>query len=434
MAFSNGTGPGTVAVVLPGGGARGAYEIGALSVLLPELEARGERVSLICGTSVGAINAALMASLAHLPPSEQVALALERWRTLRRSDVLSSFVSPRLPLNVARLIGDALSIPKINRGSLLDPGPLRRYLERNLDWDALHRNVEDGVVEAVCVVATQLATGRPLAFVEASGDPPGEGGLDYVPVRLTGEHVRASAAIPLVFPAVEVSEPAAAAGYYTDGATRLNSPIRPAVELGASRVIVIGFTPLGGASPKPRTVPPHLVDVAANVLDRLLVDQVAHDMHRLVAINSFFVEDHTAGTMPAARAYRAARGRRPYRRISYALITPRRRTELGQLAERVFERRYGGLSGLLHPDQLLLGRLLRGRTDAGGDLLSVLLFEREYIDALIDAGRRDAKRWLRRHPGLWCSNGAHDFNIDPARAAGEHEAASLEEWRRLRRG
>lgn len=424
-----------VALVLPGGGARGAYEVGALSILLPELERRGEQVTLLCGTSVGAINAALLGSLAHLPVAAQVELAIERWRGLERSDVIAPLLSPRLPLNLGRLVGDALSLPGIRRGSLLDPRPLRRYLDRHMDWEALHRNVDAGVLDAVCVVATQLATGRPVGFVEASTPRrlPVSEELPFMPVRLADEHVRASAAIPLVFPAVEITSPEPAKGYYTDGATRLNSPIKPAVELGADHVIVIGFEPLAAPPVAPVEPPPHLVDVLANMLDGLLVDQVADDMQRLVAINSFFVEDHRVGTIPSARAYREARGRRPYRKIAYAMVTPRRRRELGQLAMTVFEQRYGGLKAIRHPDLLMLGRLLRGRTDAGGDLLSFLFFDRAYVDALIAAGRRDARRWLRRHPAFWCADGAHDFDLAPVDVARERDATSLDEYRALRR-
>ena len=154
---------------------------------------------------------------------------------------------------------------------------------------------------------------------------------------------------------------------------------------------------------------------------------------RRTGLATLFVESHAVGTRPSARAYRAARGRRPYRRISYALVTPKRRRELGQLAMRTFERRYGGLGVLRHPDLLLLGRLLRGRTDAGGDLLSFLFFDREYVDALIAAGRRDARRWLKRHPGVWCADGAHDFDLAPVDAVREQDAASLDEYRSLRR-
>jgi NTE family protein len=430
--------PGRVALVLPGGGARGAYEVGALSVLLPALEARGEAVTLLCGTSVGAINAALLASLAHLPAATQVELALERWRALARSDVVAPLLVPGLPFKLARLAGDALRLPGVRRGSLLDPRPLRRYLDRRLDWDALHRNVDEGLLDAVCVIATQLASGSPIGFIEtARGEQaPDDGDFPYMSVRLASEHVRASAAIPLVFPAVDVRTPEAAQGFYTDGMTRLNSPIKPAVELGADRVIVIGFEPLRPPAAAPANPPPHLVDVLANMLDGLLVDQVADDMHRLVAINSFFVEGLSSGTVPAARAYRAARGRRPYRRIAYALVTPERRRALGQLALATYARRYGGMRALRDPDLMLLGRLLRGRSDAGGDLLSFLFFDPAYVEALIRAGQRDAHRWLRRHPAFWCSDGAHDFDfeLDPAHGAREQEAASLDEWRSLRRG
>ena len=433
---------GRVAIVLPGGGARGAYEVGALSVLMPALEARGERVSLLCGTSVGAINAALLGSLAHLPAQAQAELALERWRCLRRGDVVAPLVGGALPLQLARLAGDALRLPGIRRGSLLDPRPLRRFLQRRLDWEGLHRNVGDGFVDAVCVMATQLASGSPVAFVEASGPtrlPDAGADFPYVRVRLGDEHVRASAAMPLVFPAVEVTAPEEARGFYTDGATRLNSPIKPAVELGADRVIVIGFEPLrrpqGAAGPLPAHVQPHLVDVLANMLDGLLVDQVADDVHRMVAINAFFAESIGVGTVPAARAYRAARGRRPYRRISYALVTPERPRELGRLALETFANRYGGVrAATAPPDLLLLGRLLRGRTDAGGDLLSFLFFDEAYVEALIEAGRRDADRWLRRHPAFWCSDGAHDFDVGPVLDPSAREAASLDEWRGLRRG
>ena len=91
---------------------------------------------------------------------------------------------------------------------------------------------------------------------------------------------------------------------------------------------------------------PVLADVAANVLDGLLVDQVAYDLRRMAAINSFFAEGASTGTSRAARAYRIARGHSPYRPISYALVAPRQRGAIGRLAERVFERRFGGMRGV----------------------------------------------------------------------------------------
>lgn len=427
-----------VAVVLPGGGARGAYEVGALSVLLPALEQRGERVSVICGTSVGAINAAFMAATAHQPAGERVERALARWKGIRKGDVIAPLLGLRTPLGALRLAGDLAGLPGVRYRSLMDPSPLRGNLDRWVDWDALHANVDGGAVEAACVVASSLDSGSPVGFVERHGggvpERPSED-VAYVATRLATEHVRASAAIPMLFPAVQVRAPEAARGFYVDGATRLNSPIKPAIDLGADRVIVIGFEPVAQPATRPAApVAPHLSDIAANMLDGLLFDQVADDMHRLAAVNSFFAEGLAQGPGSAsARAYRSSRGRHPYRRIAYALVTPARRRELGRAAEDVYAERYGGLRGLRDLDFALLGRLLASPTESRGELLSFLLFDEEYIDRLIAMGRRDARRWLRRHPGFWCADSAHDFDLDPARAAAETEASSLEEWRSLRR-
>src|ERR1700742_1976242 len=103
----------TVAAVLPGGGARGAYEVGALSVLLPALAARGERVTLWCGTSVGAINAALLASLAHRPVPEQVDRALTLWLEMRKQHVVARIVGLGGARVLVRLLGHALGVPGV---------------------------------------------------------------------------------------------------------------------------------------------------------------------------------------------------------------------------------------------------------------------------------------------------------------------------------
>jgi NTE family protein len=423
--------------VLPGGGARGAYEIGAMSELLPALEARGEQVSIFCGTSVGAINAALLASLADLSAAERAAAALSRWAELSKGDVIRPLVGLGLPVTLLRFLGETLEVPGVRLASLLDPSPLAKSLDRWVDWSALRRHVARRRVGAVCVVATSLSRGGPVAFVDTRGELPHAEDIDFMPVRLDGEHVRASAAIPLLFPPVEVTRPAAARDHYIDGGTRLNTPIKPALALGADRVIVVGFEPFGaaGAAPDaPRSDRPRLSDVAANVVDGLLVDQVADDLHRLVAINSFFAEHASGGPSPAARAYRRSRGRPPYKRISYALVSPEKRGEIGGIAEDVFRRRYGGLRGLAAPDYPLLSRLLGGRTRSRGELLSFLLFDRVFVAELAEAGRRDARRWLDRHPGFWCSDPAHDFDT----GRGGHvetlrDEEALDEWRALRR-
>jgi NTE family protein len=364
------------------------------------------------------------------------AAAAKLWHELRKQDVIAPIAGSGGARTLARLIGHSLGIPGIGLASLLDPSPLGASLDRWIDWTRLARNVERRVVEAVCVVATSLSTGDPVGFVASRNGAPRhvDDAIRYVSTRLRGEHVRASAAIPLLFPTVEITTPRSARGHYVDGGTRLNSPIKPALNLGAEKVIVIGlepFAPATGRSSSSRG--PGIADVAANVLDGLLVDQVAHDLRRLAAINSFFVEDASTGTLPSPRAYRIARGHAPYRPISYALVSPRRRGEIGRLAEAVFERRYGGLRALRDIDFVVMARALGGRAGSRGELLSFLLFDSTFIAELIGMGRRDAERWLRRHPRFWCRDAAHDLALGPVDHDGVQEQAALDEFRAQRR-
>ena len=423
----------SVAVVLPGGGARGAYEVGALSNLLPALQARGERVSIWCGTSVGAINAAVLASFAHLPADEQAQHALALWRGLRKQDVIAPIVGSGGARMLLRLLGHSLGLPGVGLASLLDPSPLAGSLDRWIDWASLEGNIATGHVDAVCVVATLLSTGKPVGFVATQREVPSvkDNEVRYVKTRLGGEHVRASAAIPVLFPTVEVTAPRAASGHYTDGGTRLNSPIKPAVDLGADKVIVIGFEPVGRAAEHPADArrPPSIGDVAANVLDGLLVDQVAQDLRRLAAINSFFVENHSTGPIGSPRTYRIARGLAPYRPISYALVTPKQRGEIGRLAETTFEQRYGGLRGVRGVDFAVMARALGAGRRSRGELLSFMLFDGQFTAALTEMGKRDARRWLRRHPQFWCRDAKHDLwsgQLDRERVKEQH---AIEEFR-----
>jgi NTE family protein len=429
--------PATVAAVLPGGGARGAYEAGALAVLLPALETRGERVSIWCGTSVGAINATAMASLAHLPAAEQTQIGVKLWRDLRKGDVIAPIVGSGGLRTAVRLVGHGLGVPGLRFASLLDPSPLAGSLDRWIDWRRLAENVRSGSLDAVCVVATSLATGEPVAFVTGGSERLQErpdGTIRYVRADLHGEHVRASAAIPMLFPTVEINSPRSARGHYADGGTRLNSPIKPALHLGADRVILIGLEPFGRTPATGLASParPSVADVAANVLDGLLVDQVANDLHRLAAINSFFVEDATRGTIGSSRAYRLSRGREPYRPISYALVSPQRRGEIGRLAEAVLARRYGGLRRLRQPDFMVIAAALGSRTRARGELLSFLLFDEEFMAGLLRLGARDARRWLRRHPRFWCRDAAHDLSFAHYNPEAVHEQEAIAEFRARR--
>jgi NTE family protein len=389
-----------VGLVLAGGGARGAYELGALSVLLPLLEQRGERPCIFVGTSVGAINAASIAATRHLPAAEAVSRELARWREVDRGAVIRPILS-RLPLTALRFAGGLLGVPGVRLASVLDPAPLERNLERWIDWDQLHRNVADGIVRSLAVVATAASSGRAVGFVEGKLADTAHGShvIDYVPATIEQIHVRASAAIPILFPPVEVTRPAEARGWYVDGATRLNTPIKPAIDLGAQRLVVVGT---GSLLPPPKhpgrhdAPEPDFGTSALHLLQGALADPLVEDMRKLGEINSFYTG---AQATPGAARERGANGRPNYRRIPYIFVAPRRADAIAKLASKIFHERYGGLKALRSPDLAGLSRLLGGESPTHGELLSYLLFDPEFIQAMIKMGRADARAWLQAPPG-----------------------------------
>jgi NTE family protein len=389
-------------VVLSGGGARGAYEAGAISILGPALQERGERPTLYVGTSVGAINAAYLGASRHLSAEEQAAGLLERWREATKEHVIRPILLYQMPLTVLRYTGGLLSLPGMRLTSLLDPTPLQHSLERWMNWTDLHHNIEQGLVHAVAVVATAARTGRTVVFVETEEQLSRHNShvVEYISTELADPHIRASAAIPMLFPPVKVEMPVEARGWYVDGGTRLNTPIKPALDLGAERLVVIGTEAITGPPPEPDlkdSEPPDFGDGVLHALHGTLVDPLNEDMRMLGNVNAFFSD---GGNASAATQYRKARGKPPYRSVPYIFIAPARRGIVGELASEVFRARYGGLKGLRSPDFRLLDRLLGGESPVHGELLSYLLFDAEFIEALIDLGRADATRWLNAPPGL----------------------------------
>ena len=239
-----------IALVLAGGGARGAYEAGALSVVLPELERRGQRPTMYVGTSVGSLNAVALAAWHALPAADAVDRLVALWSAVDKAQVIKRILFPSGPLAVARYAGELLSVPGLRLPSVLDPSPLRANLERWIDWDGLHASVADGAVDAVAAVTTSTRSGRTVVFAEVPS--PAEHRLHrsheiaYVLAELGADHVSASAAIPLLFPPVRIESPARVRGWYVDGGTRLNAPIKPALDLGADRLVVVATDSIAG--------------------------------------------------------------------------------------------------------------------------------------------------------------------------------------------
>ena len=402
----------TVGLVLSGGGARGAYEAGVVSVLLPELERRGERPRVILGTSVGAINAAYLASCAHLDAETAVEGLLSRWREIRTGLVVRPVISLQASLTGLRYAGEVLGVPGVNLQGLLDPTPLGRTLDRWIDWEALHDNVEEGRLDAVGVVATEVATATSVVFVEGRGEDElyESQDVDYVPARLSAEHVRASAAIPVLFPAIKVQQPVSSQGWYYDGGTRLNTPIKPVLDFGVDRVVISATHSVRSVGHAPWADPENAPDFADGVVQLLLAtlaDPLIQDVRMLGKINLIVGDDQGE---EATRRNRETHGKAPYKSVPYILVTPPERDSVGDAAADIFHRHYSGLKGLRAPNVALLGRLVGGVTEPHGELLSYFFFEHHYAEALIEMGRADAERRLAREGELWGSGppGASD--------------------------
>jgi NTE family protein len=386
--------------VLAGGGARGAYEIGALSELLPALPGP-ERPQIVVGTSVGAINAAYLAASAHQPLDKIIQGGEQLWREIRYEQVLEPILSVQELRRVGSYLGGVIGVRGARLDSLLDPSPLTKTLTGFISFKRLQRNVSERKLRAVAVVATSGLTNLSVVFHQGGRRPRRDvaRGIDYVRTELAEHHVLASAAIPTFFPAAEIPGDGREGGWYFDGGTRLNTPIKPALELGAKRLIMIALNSLvrrsGGFSTGRR---PDALDGAGQLVQAVLVDPLVNDVHTLATINELLDDED----YEKRRAHEERTGRS---RVPYILIAPDDPDEIGALAAEIYREHYGSLrKALRSTDIAAIGRLLDGgASPVHGELLSYLLFAPEFLGELIELGKRDARRWLdeEHDDGLW---------------------------------
>jgi NTE family protein len=378
-----------VGLVLAGGGARGAYEIGALSTLLPEL-AEDERPQVIVGTSVGAINCAYLAAQAGEDPEQIAEGGVRLWGGIDYRSVLEPLVWPSEGMRALSYLREVFGSRSARTESVLDPTPLTKTLRQLIAFERIGLNVEEGRLMAAAVVATSGRTSRSVVFHDGRPSPANDvrRGIFYVKTQLTEDHVRASAAIPLLFPAVPIDEPGGRRWYF-DGGTRLNTPIKPALELGAKRVIVIALNSLSPARGDVRGKRPDALDGATQLIQAVLVDPLVNDVHTLATVNELLDDSSDAKV-------KGHEGRTKRRRVPYMMIAPEDPHEIGRVASQVYRDCYGSRRALVcSPNVSGLGRLLNASKNAShGELLSYLLFAKAFITRLIELGQRDAKRWL----------------------------------------
>ncbi|HZE16284.1 MAG TPA: patatin-like phospholipase family protein [Mycobacterium sp.] len=384
--------PRRVAVVVGGAGARGGYEAGALSVLVPRLRAAGCEPRVYVGSGAGAITATLYAASAHLPPAEQAQQVLDLWGTICVSEVYRSPLIT-LPGVAAHLVGQVSRLPRVRLTHLLDTAPLRRTVQHAIDLPRLRDNIADHSL-TLAVVTTSGNDNRTIVFVDRDDGVPvpasdDERPLDYVGVRIQPEHVLASCAIPVLFPAVRVRKPSGSPGWYLDGRLRLHAPLKPALALDADALIVVATHPMRDTTTTPQAggLAPDVDDILTELVDSVS-DRMVEDVRTLDKINALVRIDELVATATG----------RLRKKIPYVFVGPAHSQTLGRLALEVLHRkpRYSGALAhrLRQLESRLMAHALKGDGPRRGDLVSYLYFDQEFLHACIQLGQRDANALL----------------------------------------
>src|SRR5262245_26711944 len=369
--------PSDLALVFSGGGARGAYQVGFLRVLARECP--DVLPGILTGVSAGGINAAYLAARQERF-DERVENLAAVWSGLHIDDVFRVDVrdlANRLVRWGGRLISGGRTILPPSR-SLVDTEPLRGLLERMLQADGgriegIERSLRDGWLRAMALTASSYTTGQSLTWVHARHDC----GIQTwerpyrksVTCEFRVDHVMASAALPFFFPAVEVD-----GAWYGDGGIRLTAPLSPAVHLGARRIIAISTSYARSREEADRPAVsgyPPPAQVAGLLYNAIFLDQLDADALQLQQVNSL------AARLPEDQ-------RDGLRHIDLLMLRPS--MDLGRLANEY--------EAELPRAFRFLTRGLGTRETRSNDMLSLVMFQDDYVKRLIALGEDDAMRRL----------------------------------------
>ena len=360
------------ALVLPGGGARGAFQVGVLRAIAEMMPHGCENpFPVISGTSAGAINSVVLASKAR---RFRVAVAeLERvWGHFHSDQVYRSDSLTMLKSSLqwfATIVSGGLLIgtPK----SLLDNSPLRALLSRNIRFPRIQKSIDDGYLHAIAVTAAGYGSAKSASFFQAA-----PGCRSWSRTRRSGirqainlDHLMASIAVPMIFPPVMLGRE-----YFGDGAMRQATPLSPAIHLGADRILVIGVrdeTADNATDPHEPQEFPSIGMIAGYMLDTLFMDGLYSDLEHMTRVNQLIDAvpvEQRHGPLSRMKA------------IDTMIVVPSQ--DLREIARECRKE-------MPRPVRALL-RGITGRNSSEGRLLSYLLFEQAYTQQLIKLGYNDA--------------------------------------------
>jgi len=373
----------TTGLILSGGGARAAYQVGVLAAIgRMRREAgadQGNPFPVIAGTSAGAINAAFLASNADRF-DEALGELVDVWRNFQveqvyRSGVLGMIRSGARWISLLSL-GWLFTQKRFRPQSLLTIDPLSDLLAQRIDLQRLPELMEQGHLRALAITASSYSTGEHVTFYDSQHEvtPWIRNQRLAQHGRLSHRHLLASSAIPFIFPAMRLEGPQGNA-YFGDGSMRQTAPISPAIHLGADKILVVGAGRMLEPPKKETGEPnyPSLAHIAGHALSSIFLDSLAVDVERMQRINQ------TLALIPEDK--RQSTHLRP---VQLLLIAPSQRLDV--IAARHAEALPATVKSLLRT----LGASLNTLEGQGNALVSYLLFEGAYTQELMALGEADA--------------------------------------------